>query len=512
MGAGLFRVGGATVCGSVTVDRVELLSSLNGCRGQATMIVRNWARLPEGTGLYFASMRIEPEATLEINGLTLFRGNLYNFGTAIWPTGYIRADNGSFFSNQVGSTMRVQSDGCLCMNDFSSFVNAGTMIKTGASTLHIRPGPRDRFSNYGLIDLREGTLRIGTGSNYGTIQLAPGVTLGVAAPAPWGTPAPGVFEFAGSISGPGNVVVLGEARWTGGMFEGGHVTVTAGSSLNIAPGQPHALIANTLTNQGTITWTGGPINVDQVSAIDNGLAADFSIQTDACLCGSGTVLNNGGFLTKSVASGTTRFETTIHTTGGHLDVQTGTVELIGGGQTSGEFLVRPGAALVWNGGTSILKNNTGLSGGGAARIAGGSVLLEGTVGIPQLELERGTLAAHGTATLQGSVTNTGGWLVPGGIGTLRITGNYVQAAGGTLGIDLGGSSTCSAFDQLNVTGTATLGGTLSVNRSGGCTPSAGQRFPIVTFASRTGNFARMDGLGSDLRREDTPTSISLVGS
>jgi hypothetical protein len=514
-GSGLVRMGVVSLCGAVTADRVEITSVVTGrCGAQSILTVRHWAR-SESASFFFSSLRIEPEATFEINGLRLFRSNLYNFGTAILPTGGISADDGSWVSNGVGATMHVQADGCFCMGDgFVSFSNSGTIVKTGAGTLHIIPGRRDTFSNAGLIDLREGTLRIGRAQSSGTIHMGPGVTLGVAAPGPPPrvAPAPGPFEFTGSITGPGNVVVLAEARWTSGTFEGGHLTVPAGSSLEIAGAQPKALVANTLTNLGTTTWSGGQINADQASAIENGLAANFKIQTDACLCGAGAVQNNGGFVTKSMTSGTTRFETLLHTTGGHLDVETGTVELAGGGQTSGEFLVRPGAALVWSGGTSILKNGSSVNGGGAARIAGASVLLEGTVGIPQVELQRGTLAALGSGTLQGNLTNAGGWLVPGGIGTLRITGNYVQAAGGTLGIGLGGSPACSAFDQLDVTGSAALGGTLSVNRADNCTPSAGQRFPILTFGSRTGDFVRTEGLGSTLRREDTPTSISLVGS
>jgi hypothetical protein len=134
------------------------------------------------------------------------------------------------------------------------------------------------------------------------------------------------------------------------------------------------------------------------------------------------------------------------------------------------------------------------------------------VTVPQLELQRGALGTLGSGTLQGSLTHTGGWLVPGGIGRLSITGTYTQGAGGTLGIDLGGSARCTAFDQLDVSGTVTLAGTLSIERIDGCTPTTGQRFPILTFGSRSGDFAQMLGLGPDLRREDSPTTISLVGS
>jgi hypothetical protein len=151
-----------------------------------------------------------------------------------------------------------------------------------------------------------------------------------------------------------------------------------------------------------------------------------------------------------------------------------------------------------------------VSGGGAARINGASVLLDGIVDIAQLELQGGALGTLGSGTLQGSLINNGGRLLPGGIGKLRITGSFTQSAGGTLAINLGASATCSAFDQLQIGGAANLGGTLRIERVDGCNPSAGQRFPIMMFGSRTGDFAQVLGLGADLRREDAPTSIDLV--
>jgi hypothetical protein len=87
---------------------------------------------------------------------------------------------------------------------------------------------------------------------------------------------------------------------------------------------------------------------------------------------------------------------------------------------------------------------------------------------------------------------------------------YSQASSGTLGIDLGGSATCSAVDRPQIDGRAALSGTLNIVRMDGCKPSPGQRFTILTFASRSGDFGQVQGLGDDLRREDTETSITLV--
>src|SRR3546814_2760682 len=69
----------------------------------------------------------------------------------------------------------------------------------------------------------------------------------------------------------------------------------------------------------------------------------------------------------------------------------------------------------------------------------------------------GMLRGHGTIT--GIVANNGGIVRPGGsIGTLTIFGDYTQSPTGTLMIDV--SPTVAS--QLNVEGTATLGGTLQL--------------------------------------------------
>ena len=68
------------------------------------------------------------------------------------------------------------------------------------------------------------------------------------------------------------------------------------------------------------------------------------------------------------------------------------------------------------------------------------------------------------------------------------TDTYTQT-GGTLGINLGGTASCSTFGQVNVAGVATLGGTLSVGVTNGCSPSSTQFFQIMNYASHSGTFA-----------------------
>jgi uncharacterized repeat protein (TIGR01451 family) len=77
-------------------------------------------------------------------------------------------------------------------------------------------------------------------------------------------------------------------------------------------------------------------------------------------------------------------------------------------------------------------------------------------------------------------------LSPGG---LTINGLYSQAASGVLNIELQGTTPITQYDQLTVTGSATLGGTMNVTLIGGFVPADGDVFDVVTFGSSTGTFA-----------------------
>ena len=97
----------------------------------------------------------------------------------------------------------------------------------------------------------------------------------------------------------------------------------------------------------------------------------------------------------------------------------------------------------------------------------------------------------------GPVTSSGR-VVPGASpGILTISGPYAQAAGGTLRIEIGGTAPGSGHDRSsNVSGAATLEGTLILSTTGGFLPSNGETFTVMTYASHAGCFDTV--LGRDL--------------
>jgi uncharacterized repeat protein (TIGR01451 family) len=100
-----------------------------------------------------------------------------------------------------------------------------------------------------------------------------------------------------------------------------------------------------------------------------------------------------------------------------------------------------------------------------------------------LTLRGGTLS--GIGTVAGSVANRKGTVRPGSSpGILDIAGDYSQASGGTLELELDGLAPGSEHDRLAISGTATFGGTLSLVT--GFVPAVGDTFQVVTYDSESG--------------------------
>jgi hypothetical protein len=57
---------------------------------------------------------------------------------------------------------------------------------------------------------------------------------------------------------------------------------------------------------------------------------------------------------------------------------------------------------------------------------------------------------------------------------------------------IGGTTAGTGYDQLQISGTATLGGTLTVNAVSGYTIPTGQTFSLLTYGSYSGSFATIN--------------------
>jgi hypothetical protein len=196
--------------------------------------------------------------------------------------------------------------------------------------------------------------------------------------------------------------------------------------------------------------------------------------------GGGSFANlASGTLRKSAGVDAHTFENGVaFSNAGTVQVQAGALEFDGG------FTQSAGATQL---------NGTGLAGTGAFLFSGGTLT--------------------GAGTIAASVMNNGATITPGGAaaaGKITITGNYTQSGSGTLAADIGGTTAGTQYDQLAVSGTATLGGALNATQLGGFTPVGGNSFDVVTAATRTGTFGTVTTGGLNLVANYTSTAAQLV--
>ncbi len=147
----------------------------------------------------------------------------------------------------------------------------------------------------------------------------------------------------------------------------------------------------------------------------------------------------------------------------------------------GSTLLGPdGAPLIGNDGSTLIGNDGSTiqpaRAGSAAAPAAGEILLTG-----------GTIS--GIGDLRGAVLNQGAFIDPGTpLGRIFVDGNFTQSANGTLVLEVGGAGP-SQFDQLQISGTANLGGRLVVRTLNDFVPQAGDIFNPLTYGAANGTFA-----------------------
>jgi hypothetical protein len=118
--------------------------------------------------------------------------------------------------------------------------------------------------------------------------------------------------------------------------------------------------------------------------------------------------------------------------------------------------------------------------------------VDGTLEIPNgFELQAGLL--KGTGMVRGNVDNTGGAVAPGDSpGILRIQGDYAQGAAGALDVLLAGLTPGAEYSQLDVTGNASLDGTIDVTKAASFNLALDDTFTVLGFGSLTGDFVSFD--------------------
>lgn len=269
--------------------------------------------------------------------------------------------------------------------------------------------------------------------------------------------------FAGGGGGTGGYGLFppmsgGQGGFGGG--KGGDVLVASGISGGGGGGAMGGAIfvqsGGTLEIQGPISFSGNTLQAGSGGAGASGGESGANGST----YGTDIFLMSGGTLIFDISS--------------DVSIANPIESDQGAGGGSGGGLTKNGSATLTLNGTNTYTGTTTLN--------AGTLFVNGSI-ITAVNVNGGTFG--GNATITGDVTNSGGTLSPGtSIGTINITGNYTQGAGGTLVLEINANGTS---DLLNITGNANVGGTLLISPQAG-TYSGTTNYNILKAASITGNF------------------------
>ncbi len=468
------------------------------------------------------------DRTLNIAGTTIFSNN----------TG-INLDN-AIINNQTGALFSFSSDSILYnYSGTNAFNNAGTVTKnagTGASTISVP------FTNTGTVNANSGTLSLALasgGTSSGAFSVASGATLQLAAN---GTH---TLDTGLSITGAGTVDfysgtvtvncaynVTGTTKFSGGTttFGSGAAVSTVGSTLWVNGGTANFNNTQAWTDPTTLTIDGSStanfhrgqaLNIPTVNVFQGTLGGTDTLNVSGTLTwgrtnaaggtmsGPGTTniaagavfkIDNGGYIAtrKDLTDRTLNIAgTTTFINGTPINLRNSTIN----NQTGALFsFPNDGAYLYDYSGTNAFNNAgtvTKSAGTGATTIAvpftntGTVNANSGTLSFTNNFTNSASGEVQGTGTLSftgTTFTNTGAInpATSGTPGKLTISGTLRQTS--VVNADIGGTTAGTQYDQLAVSGAATLGGTLHVNLINGFTPSAGNSFKILTYGSKAGSF------------------------
>jgi hypothetical protein len=436
------------------------------------------------------------------------------------PNGSLTIRNGRDFVTGAGVPLFL-NQGTLTVAAGGVFLAAGSYEQTAAATLIVQRGRvrvEGSFRNFVNGTLSRGTYRLEGDAVRGTLQ----------------------FRGANIRFNEANLVLSGSGAevldLAGDNALAGLTGNNAAGSLTLQNG--HTLTTGSLVNTGTLAI--GPGSLLRVMGIYNQFAGLTDLQ-GGVLTVTGRVSLTGGTLRKSAGFGLTidvpvDNQAVVH-------VQAGTLNLAGGGSSGGTFTTAAGAVLEFGGGSHTLGTTSVVSGAGTVRVSAGSVEVGGgynvlgdtnvtggslrfgdnatsrtftnagfvtlaagrtltvtlayTQSAGSTTLNGGTLAVGslvdiqggvlaGAGTIDGTLQNAGRVEVGGvgAAGVLTVRGNYTQKAAGSLHVELGDRQ----HDQFQITGRATLDGTLTVALLNGFTARVGDLYPVLTFASRSGSF------------------------
>lgn len=445
----------------------------------------------------------------------------------------------------TGATITIEGPGATYFtndNESTNTLTGGTYIANGANILWNHGNATGITTLAASVTEESGGQLINTFNSGSTNMLAGLTSITSAGSLTIGGTA---FTDAGSFSNAGSLTLQsGESFTVGSLSQISGGSLTAGTYVLDANLNLSGTAQTITTNAATLTLAGGTI--ENTSNSTNALAglatnsgkltiggASNNVSTTAAsFSNTGTLTINGGdsFTATKLTqiSGTTLSAGTL-VLAGNLDLTTAGISIA----TNSATLTLEGGTINSNGVNALsaltsstksltLSNNANLTtatagnftNSGTVTVNKGSTLTVGGTG-HSYKQTAGTTTVDGTLSggTSGSTTFTGGSIFGAGTivgntsignatgtavtinvgdsgkaGLLAITGTYTQLATATMKVSIGGLTT-GTYSELTVSGTASLGGTLSVAIVNGLVLTASNIGDTFTILSSTGTLS-----------------------
>jgi len=342
------------------------------------------------------------------------------------------------FTNRAGGVVDLAGAGWLVnQGNNDRMNNNGTLRHSGAGTSGVRGLYLD---NAGILESTMGTLSVGSTTLNET---------------------QGVWTQGDFRASKGAVVdITGRYHITGSYIGSGSGAVTLRGTLSHDPNNPDNGPSPFAFGGGLFSLDGGSIEHPISNLGEMGSKGASSIRR----------LTNQGKLVATAGQLTVQQSTDYDSTNKRL--------------TGGTWTVKDNATLQFSPG-NIEQNSANVTLGGPN---------SSFPAFSYLKLNAGNLTLDLGKTLDLSprgVSNTGAIVL--GEASLLKTGNYTQGKDATLGIWVTGSAASGKHGRLQCS-TATLDGVFMAQTAQGLTLVPGDRYPAVSYTSKSGNFSSYEGL------------------
>lgn len=485
VGPGLINGTEHTIRGTGLVQGVKRLANWGLVDADVSASPLKITSVNAGTIANTGVMRARNGATLDISGADAYSPvQVNNAG------GVIQAQNGSLvqlsYATLTGGTLTTAGSGVIrlptSVTTIGGLENLGTLDIRGSTTL------------LGGTLTNQGSMLLGSGSSGASLNISPGAVLAGGGTLTLSNSASNSIASAGvgtgmltneaghTIQGAGKIGSYGMTLTNRGLIQANQsnalVLAESGVAANVVnEGTLRAAASSTLQvkqnltnfNESTQTLTGG--RYEAIGTMRLPVAGGIVRNgADIVLDGAASRLYNGNDGTTDALSG---FTTNLST--GRFEVRNGRNFAAGIFGNAGNIDVGAGSTL-----TAITYTQTaGVTDVDGSLLVAGDIALNGG-------------AFTGSGTVAGNLLNNGN-LSPGNSpGTMSLTGNYTQVAG-ALEIEIGEL----VYDQLLVSGNATLGGALNVSlwSTPGdplSAPSPGQQFDLLLAQVISGEFGSVN--------------------